>query len=545
MRAPGRTGRMPRAAASCAGLLVLLIAAAAPAPVRAQEDSPAAQTGARPVAEVLHEADAAYERDDYAAARPLYDEVARRDPGSVRALHRLALLESWDGDLKESIGHYRMARALEPDDPGILLGLAQTLAWKGRYAEAEAIYSDMVTRRIAPIKAHLGHALVLSWKGDLEEAATYYRDVLKADPGNLDARLGLARVYHWEGLNRVAREQADHLVTDHPESREALELQKTIHDTLRPLGEASGFRYSDRDSNRVDLGTLSHTFMAEEQTSIRIDYTNLRAEYRCQDALFCDEPGIGAGDLAEARAQILQAGLTARIIRPLTFQARLGAVRQETFGDDARTLLIGGGTIRWQVGPRFALAASGGREALLDTAPLIDRGIRVDSGDIRLEHRFHPSWTLTGSAGYGTYSDGNFRQSAGVSLQVTLPVARPHASLLLDARYRRFHEDLDNAYFDPLRYDSELLTLALWDQYRKGRIFWRIEATFGRQDFDTGAGAIQAGTDDTVQAFHVSAGAALGADATLELFYAQSDYALQLATGFSSSRSGFNFRLRF
>jgi tetratricopeptide (TPR) repeat protein len=570
---------VPEAVRAAVLLAAVLAAALLASPPAAAADDAAAASG-RPPADVLREADEAFSREDYKTARGLYDEAVRRGPDAVRPLRRLALLESWDGDLEASIGHYRRALALAPDDldialeharvlswndrlgesiaayralrerhpdePRVLLGLGQVLAWNGDYAEAESLYAGMVERRIAPIAAHLGHAQVLGWKGDLERAASYYRDVLKADPGNLEARVGLARVQHWDGLDRVAREQIDRIVADHPDSRDALELQKTIHDALRPAGEASGFRYSDRDSNRVDSGTIGHTFFAEEQTSIRIDYTALRAEFRCQDIAFCDEPGLAVGDVVETRAQVLSAGLTSRIIRPLTFHARLGAVRQETFGDRTRTVAIGGGYVRWQVGPRFALAASGGREALLDTAPLIDRGIRVDAAEFRLEHRFHPAWTLSGSAGYGTYSDGNFRQTAGASLLVRLPAKGPHVSFLLDLRYRRFHEDLDNAYFDPLRYDSELLTVALWDDYRKGRLFWRIEGTYGRQDFDTGAGGgIEAGTDDTVQAVYASAGVNFGARATLEAFYSQSDYALQLATGFSSSRSGFNFRLRF
>lgn len=578
-----------------AGLLAIVLAAVAPGGALARQDAeagsaesasaaadpaaPGAESG-RPVADLIRDADAAFAREEYRTARALYDEAVRRGPESARALRRLALLESWDVDLAASIDHYRRALALEPgdldigleyarvlswnddlkgsiaqyralleshpDEARVLLGLAQILSWRGRYAEASAIYDDMVRRRIAPIQAHLGHAQMLAWQGNLDDAASYYRDVLKADPGNLEARIGLSRVHHWEGLNRVAREQIDHIVGDHPESREALDLQKTIHDGLRPTGEISGFRYSDRDSNRVDSGTLGHTFFPDEQIPIRIDYTSLRAEFRCQALAFCDEPGLAVGDVVEARAQVLSAGLTARIIKPLIFHARIGAARQETFGGDARTVAIGGGYVRWQVGPRLALQAGGAREALLDTAPLIDRGIRVDGADLGLEHRFHPSWTLSGSLGYATYSDGNFRQSAGASVQVRLPVTGPRISFRLDLRYRKFHDDLDNAYFDPLRYDSELLTMAIWDAYRKGRLFWRIEGTYGRQDFDTGAGSgIEAGTDDTVQAVYAAAGVTFGSLATLEAFYSQSDYALQLATGFSSSRSGFNFRLRF
>ncbi|MGH9750614.1 MAG: tetratricopeptide repeat protein [Candidatus Polarisedimenticolia bacterium] len=561
-------------AATLVALLLLAPPAAGPHAWGAEE-APGRDPGA-----ILAEADEAYAAEDYKRARPLYEEAARLDPRSVRALRRAALLQSWDGDLQASIGNYRAARALAPDDldislelakvlswgnnlgasiavyeelrgrhpdePRVLLGLGEVLSWKGRFADADALYRDMVDRQIAPIKAHLGRALIRGWQGDFDAAADFYRDVLKAEPGNLEARLGLARVHHWEGLDRVAREQVGNIVMDHPDSRDARELQETIDLTLRPRGEIDAFRFSDSDSNRVDAATAGTVFMAEPQTSIRIDYSNLRAEWRCQVAAFCAAPGLGVGEVAGARSQVVTAGLTSRLIKPLTFHMRVGAVRQDTFTGTSRAVGIGGGFIRWQFGPRFGLVTSGGRETLLDTALLMDRGIRVDNADVRLEYRFHPGWTLSGGGGYGSYSDGNFRQSAGAFVQYRFPVSNPSLSLMLDVRYRTFHQDLDSGYFDPRRYDSELLTLALWDEYRQGRFFWRIEGTWGRQDFETGAGVtVESGSDDTVQAAYVSAGVGFGKRGSLEAFYARSDYALQLATGFTSSRSGFAFRYRF
>ena len=44
---------------------------------------------------------------------------------------------------------------------------------------------------------------------------------------------------------------------------------------------------------------------------------------------------------------------------------------------------------------------------------------------------------------------------------------------------------------------------------------------------------------------YVSFGVGFGTRASLEAFYSHSNYALQLATGFTSSRSGFALRFRF
>jgi tetratricopeptide (TPR) repeat protein len=538
---------------------------------------------ARSFDDLVGEADAAFAREDYGLARELYERALESRPDALHPLRRLALLQSWEGDLEESEATYRRVLDLEPGDPEIgldlarvvswqndldraidlyedlrirqpeearvLLGLAQVLSWKGRYAEAEAIYVEMQDKKIEPILAHLGRARIRGWQGHFDDASRFYHDVLRASPGNLEARVGMVRIRHWEGLNRSARDQIDNIVLDHPEDREARELQAEIHRALRPRGSADGYRFSDNDGNRVDVGTIATTFMAEPQTPIRIALTAHAAEFRCEEREFCDEVAPPAGtfsEVASAEAATLIAGLTSLVIRSLTFHARVGVVWEEDLGEESRTFGIGGGFIRWQVGPRLALRGSLAREALLDTALLIDRGIRVDAADALIEYRLNRSWTLSGSAGLASYSDGNARQTAGITLGWTLRPSHPGVSALLDARYRSFNEDKNNGYFDPLRYDSELLTVAIWDDYRRRRIFWRVEGTIGRQDFDTDArGSLEAGTDDTVQAIHARLGLTLGERATLEAFYSRSDYALEIATGFTSTRSGFAFGYRF
>jgi Tfp pilus assembly protein PilF len=552
-------------------------------PLAADAGDPVTIAPTRSFEELVEEAAAAFMREEYGLARGLYERAIEMRPDTLLPLRRLALLQSWDGDLEESEANYRRAlglapgdleieldlarviswrndldRAIEryedlrivhPEDARVLLGLARVLSWQGRYAEAEAIYVEMQDKKIEPILAHLGRARIRGWQGRFDEASRFYHDVLRASPGSLEARLGMVRIRHWEGLNRSAREQIDNIVLDHAENREARELQREIHRALRPRGSADAYRFSDNDGNRVDVGSIATTFMAEPQTPIRIALTRHAAEFRCEEREFCDEvapPADPFSEVASDEATTLVAGLTSLVIRSLTFHARVGMVRQEDLGGESRTFGIGGGFIRWNVGPRLALRGSLAREALLDTAVLIDRGIRVDTADALIEYRFHRSWMLYGSAGLGSYSDGNARQTAGIALGWTVRPSHPGVSTLLDIQYRSFNEDKNNGYFDPLRYDSELLTVAIWDDYRNRRIFWRIEGTIGLQSFDTDAGAsLEAGTDDTVQAVHARFGLTLGERATLEAFYSRSDYALQLATGFKSTRSGFEFSYRF
>ena len=503
----------------------------------------------RTIDELLHEADAARDRGEHARARDLYAEAVRRSPASVHALRHLALLQTRDGELDRAEANLRRAIALAPEDSGLSLDLARVLSLRGRYDEAEAIYVGLQDRKVATIKAHLGRALLRSLRGEYDEASRFYHDILRASPGSLEARIGMVRVRHRQGLHRSAREQINNIVLDHSDSLEARALQSEIHEALRPHGIVDGFRFSDDDANRVDIAALSTTFRAEPQTTIRIALTGYAAEFRCEDRNRCNEVAPPAGSFSrvvENEAATLVGSLTSLVIRSLTFHARVGAAWQEEFGGDSRTVGIGGGFIRWEVGPRLALRGSGGREALLDNAVLIDRGIRVDTAEVSLEYEMAPSWMLLGKVGYGSYSDSNSRQGASAGVTWTLRAANPGVRGLIDLRYRTFNADRDNGYFDPLRFDSELLTVTVWDEYLDRRLFWRIEGTYGRQDFDTGVGArVEAGNNDKVLAARARFGLTLGARATLETFYSSSDYALQQATGFKSSRSGLDFRLRF
>ncbi len=554
-------------------------AAAAPLTTTGATDNPGATPASPTFEDLVRDADAAFRREDYKEARRLYAAAVGLRPDALHPRRRLALLQSWDGDLDDSIANYEKALALapgdfdlnlehakvlawdgryqesiarygelrssHPDDARVLLGLGQTLGWAGRYADGDAVYRDMEARQIEPIQAHIGRARLMAWQGNLDGATDAYRDVIKADPGNLEARIGLAQVNHWRGQDRQAQAQIDNIVVDHPDSREAKQVQQEIHDALRPVAGFEGFRFSDNESNRVDSGTLSYTFQAEPQTSIRIALSTYDASFRCDAATFCNEPGDAVGDELSDSAQVLMGGLTSRVIGPILFHARLGATRETTLGGSDRTLLVGGGFIRWQVGPRFGVTGNASRDALLDTVVLIDRGIRVDTADMRLEYRFQPQWLLSGSGGFGLYSDGNRRVTAAAGVQWSIRPARPRITGTFSASYRRFDEDLDNGYFDPLRYDSELIVLGLGDEYRRGRWFWQAEGTFGRQAFSTGPGATgDAGDNDRVQGIYLAAGTKFSPRASLEAYYWRSDYALQVATGFTSTKSGFVMRFK-
>jgi tetratricopeptide (TPR) repeat protein len=453
------------------------------------------------------------------------------EAGSPEDLIRLgeACLER--GDAVEARTLFEEALRERPDDVRALLGLGRALAARRRYVEAEAVYVDMEARRLDPLAAHLGRARLRALQGDHEGAKQLYKDVLQADPRNLEARLGLAREAHAPGLERTALAQADNLVLDHPESEEARTLQREVHNALRPRLEADAAATSDDGGNRTRAWEVASVFMPVPQSAVRVSFTAHEATLN----------GSASTD-----ARLLSAAWTSRLIRPLAFHARIGAAQEERLDQGERVVLIGDGNVRWEIEPHFTMHAFASRRALLDSVPLIDWGIRVDTGEMRLEYRRHPAITLTADGELSRYSDGNARETAAAGVVWAPTGLRPRVTGTLEVRLRRFHDDRDFGYLDPIHYDSERVTVTLSDALAEGRFTWSLEGTYGWQDYDDNDfERVPVGPPDSpLRGGAASIGARLGERCTLEAFHRRTNDALASAPGFPVRKSGFTLTIR-
>src|SRR5437763_107671 len=99
-----------------------------------------------PLAAQLPDAEAAFQRGDYRAARAAYERVLAADSSNVRALYQLAILDSWDGKLGRSLERFARLRRLAPRDDDITVAHARVLAWADRTAAAGALYDSVLAR---------------------------------------------------------------------------------------------------------------------------------------------------------------------------------------------------------------------------------------------------------------------------------------------------------------------------------------------------------------------------------------------------------------
>jgi thioredoxin-like negative regulator of GroEL len=470
-------------------------------------------------------------------------EVASPD-GLIRAGE--ACLASGDAGRAREL--FEQALLLRPDDAKALVGLGRALTARRRYVEADALYRDMEDRHIASIGARLGRARLRSLQGDHEGARQFYKDALQADPANLDARLGLAREAHAIGLDAQALPQADNIVVDHPGSAEALALQKTIHDALSPRIEFAPSVRKDDAGNRLDQVTVTGTFMARPQTAVSVAVTGARTTSECGSAIDCAAflTPVPADGSAETEARTLVGGTVIRVIRPLTFEARVGVLQEEPLDGSRRTQIFGDGVILWEAGPRLTMRGRTARRPLLDSAALVDYGIHVDTGDLRLEYRLHPLWTVTGTGELGRYSDGNSREFAETTLTFQVPISRPVVTTTAAVRLGRHHDDRDMGYLDPIRYEAETVTVTVADVMLEGRITWSLEGTFGRQEYNPNNYEIipVAPPDSPLEGGAARLGFDLGDRVYLEAWHRRTNDALATAPGFPVRLSGLMLRIR-
>jgi tetratricopeptide (TPR) repeat protein len=196
-----------------------------------------AQTPTERVATLVAQGDSAWNRKSFQRARTAYAEAFTADSGSSsRAVYRLGLLCSWDGQLDPAIRFFRQYVRLEPRDAEGRIALARTFAWKGDPTNAVAIYDSILVHDRTYRDAALGAAQSLAWGARFGEAIARYDRWIAANPKDVEAELARARTLAWAG--RLSRsEQAYRMIA---ERGEQLEAEKGIALVAAWRGDLSG-----------------------------------------------------------------------------------------------------------------------------------------------------------------------------------------------------------------------------------------------------------------------------------------------------------------
>ena len=421
--------------------------------------------GALPLAAQTHVADSLWAAGKYPEARAAYTQVLHENPGSVRALFRLAILEGWDGNLDSALALLRDAREVEPKDPDVRLWEAKILAWNGDYRGAVARYDSLIAENPDQRDPRFGRAQALAWWGRYTEADRALRALLEKDPKDTEALVALARLRMWQGRPEEADRYNGMALLASPQDPDALKLEPELRALRRPDLEATFGLAHDSDHNTVWWQSLG--------TSLLIG-PGLRG--------FATVGSFEAGDPLRSGTRVsAEAGATLNR-GDGSVTAAVGVRKLSADSGFSRALA----TIR--LGASYRLASWAGVDAgfahytIDETAFLLSDRLDINEVTADADAVLAQRLTLGVGGGLGYLSDNNHRRSLVLAL-----TERLNGQLTVGAYGRGLWYDFrGNGYFSPDRF---LLGEARGTYARRlGRWEGRLAAGLGIEEVANGAG---------------------------------------------------------
>jgi len=347
-------------------------------------------------AQAQGDAEDAFRRGDYRAARAGYESMLARDSNNVRALYRLAIMDSWDGALDRSLARFARLRRLEPRDPDIMVAHARVLAWAGKQGAALALYDSALV--IAPRRADAlaGRARTVAWSGDLDRAERLWREALAIYPDDPEIAVGMAQTLLWRGQPALAESYAARARRLAPEDKSARDVLDLIRAALAPeIASRADYLH---DSDRNGLFTHQASYSASLGAGVR--GTLFGSWRRATDPLRAGGSYSAGARIAAplGGSVVARAGLGAHIMAPDS------AGPHTTIAPE-----LGMGV---RLGRATAFSAAWRRSFFDETALLLRRRLTISSLDFDLE--LSPAPRVSVSLGGGpAWVSGN-RRIAGV-----------------------------------------------------------------------------------------------------------------------------------
>jgi tetratricopeptide (TPR) repeat protein len=432
--------------AACAALLVLV------APLAAQ----------------LPDAEAAFQRGDYRAARAAYERVLVADPTNVRSLYQLAILDSWDGKLARSLERFGRLRRLAPRDGDIMVAQARVLAWADRTAAAGALYDSVLARTPDRTDALAGRARTVAWSGDLDRAEGLWREALARHPDEPELLIGLAQTLYWKGQPALAEGYAARARALAPQDRTVLELERELRAAVRPGVRTTVDGAGDSDGN--SFVAQEAYYEASLSTAVR---GTLRAGWRRASFQAIGGASYGVGGQVSAPL-----GAKAAV------QAGLGVRRLQPDSGGGTTPLTAALGLRFRPARDVAAAIGYSRSPFDDTAALIESGFVVDALDWSVDISPSPRWSVSAGGGGAWLSDGSRNRRYSAVAAVLARVA-PGIQVGPFARVMGYRWSGALGYFAPNRF--AVLEGRVTADWRRARWGARADGGVGSQQVSMGA----------------------------------------------------------
>ncbi|HNX69045.1 MAG TPA: tetratricopeptide repeat protein [Candidatus Omnitrophota bacterium] len=431
--------------------------------------------------------------DRHKEAIELFEKVRTNYPDREKqVLRELADQYKWDGQLEKAIATYRRGLELDPGNLQIELGLAQAFAWDHRHKEAIQMYDKALAKNPDDLTALLGKAEVLSWDDKLEKAKKIYEEVLRKDPGNLDAQNGIARICVWQGYHRRGIKRYKEILKDHPENADAME------------GIAFAHRWNGDDPLALDDAEKLMTLHPDRHAGRELynDIKNVKRPQVLQANRFSDDSnnlyiaaekvhvGSYVGDLTKIGAtyewylyrQHFQSpvngnrggvDISHRFNEYLEANSYMYLAKYNTSGFTPFT------TNTWltlKPCDMLRLDAAYDRETVEDIVSLQNK-IFLDSGSISFDLKPNRYWFFSAKYKRSHYKDGNNQNTAFARAEYRV-WQKPYLKLFYNYYYSDFADQMNHGYFNPVSIFSN--TGGIYGSTNLGRrIFAETELSTG------------------------------------------------------------------
>jgi tetratricopeptide (TPR) repeat protein len=423
----------------------------------------------------------------------------------------MAVTISWAGKYDDATKALRSILSEYPENKDARIHLAKVLSWSSNLTEAMAEADIVLKDHPDNQEALLVKANALRWQGNARTSIPVYEKAL-AQGDSFDVRLGLAYAYLETGQKERAQETGRTMKPLYPYQKKELERFSDALCGVRAVH--AGIQYSlyrDSDDNKVKRYTLLSGFWVRDwETALT---------YRITEAA---DPVLRekAGDLW---------------LRTHTREGRLGVNAGAGINStDAGSFFIGQLGADLNMGG-WTIGAGASRDALTDTAQLIQNRIVRTSGMINLTQTASPRLAFSESYARSGYSDDNASDDLQLGMRYSLMLSPTNAAAGYRFRHLNFRRQSGGGYFDPEHFSSHQVFVSLsreWDS-----IYAALEPYIGYQSYKRYGEK----TSGFIAGFSGAAGWRLKKCTSFELTAEGGNDASGTAAGFNYFQIGFRF----
>jgi len=379
------------------------------------------------------------------------------------------------------------------------------------FSKALALGRDRFTAR-----ERVQMAIYLSWADRLQESKDELGRVLNQDAKNIAARTHLARVHSWSGELSEAIAQADIVLKDAPDHKEALLVkadalqwqgryldaipiyqQLVVRDgdfdarvglarALLAVGDRKGAMEHEQalkpanPRQKREVARLADAIARETRPVLDARYNYYRDSDRNRLNRYSLSGGFWVGnqqygldyrhiDASDPTRDNRANELLFKVYSRLTDRFSGGAGIGFTQLDDRHNSTFPTGHVRLDA--RLFAGRAGAnvtREVLTDTAELIENRIRMTNVGLYLTQPLTERFSMHAGYNYKSFSDGNYANDVQLVSQYAILLA-PRVLIGHRFRFLDFHKQSRSGFFDP---DNYIANRAFSSLYYENRLFY-------------------------------------------------------------------------